>query len=147
MDGGESHAHVDEGTSAAPVSYTHLDVYKRQESLHVGPVGIHNAEKEAGIFEAAKLESDFCKGLYKSDPDITNEQLDKRFSDYVKENQIKVGMQENHSNLMSNEIWEKGQRLKAVSYTHLDVYKRQGLKQLRSGSQICDPLPLSVRMN
>ncbi|WP_147336688.1 hypothetical protein [Holdemania filiformis] len=123
------HHHIGEGRQAVYIP----------ESLHVGPVGIHNAEKEAGIFEAAKLESDFCKGLYKSDPDITNEQLDKRFSDYVKENQIKVGMQENHSNLMSNEIWEKGQRLKETwnkMDRNDDIKKLQELKVQLSNNPI-----------
>ena len=98
-------------TSAAPVSYTHLDVYKRQtvsgkESLLDR---IYAEETDDGIVvhmalgcekEAEDWEYDAIFDYY--DADALQDVVDT------------VAEEEGHL----NPVW-------AVSYTHLDVYKRQ----------------------
>ena len=73
--------------SVPSVSYTHLDVYKRQT---VDVLFIHMGGNKELVLPASELQSKLIPQL------------------------VRV-------------LWCDFTRLKAVSYTHLDVYKRQGL--------------------
>ena len=107
-------------TGQGPVSYTHLDVYKRQRYL------LGDAEKDAERLEA------FLLALHHMDDFIT----------IIRDSKNREEAQPNHSVDMSS--WEgsacyprstfyplsdvpsiRKHRITTVSYTHLDVYKRQ----------------------
>ena len=78
-----------------PVSYTHLDVYKRQpdnKSIWIGLTTIYGIGRPKSLTILEEIGIDFMTKV----KDLTDEQ-EKKISE----------------------------ALKAVSYTHLDVYKRQ----------------------
>ena len=119
------------GTLFEPVSYTHLDVYKRQ--------GLVPAKRPILVRELLSMTS----GLVYPDPDPAGE--------YMREVFTRAGIRSQNGNSMTTaevidaiaekplafqpgEQWRYGTgtdvmgriiEVTAVSYTHLDVYKRQ----------------------
>ena len=86
------------------VSYTHLDVYKRQEAFN----GLDESPEVRDLV-AASVASDLCTKLQAEGV--------KDFHFYTL----------NKAALSLATCRRLGVKAKAVSYTHLDVYKRQGL--------------------
>ena len=90
--------------SVASVSYTHLDVYKRQE------VQLEELEDETAIIPSV---------------DITPQKVDlgMDISEITADLQQKYGFTESKGVVVV--LITPGGPAEAVSYTHLDVYKRQ----------------------
>ena len=85
-----------------PVSYTHLDVYKRQHQQFL---------QEASIL--AQLDH---PNLPKVSDFFSDDSRDYLVMDFVPGHDLRELLQASHA---------RGEKLDAVSYTHLDVYKRQ----------------------
>ena len=88
-----------------PVSYTHLDVYKRQ---------IQEIATEAKAHG-------FKKALVCSDPDVIKFGVTAKVTDIRDKNGLEYEL---YSEIKPNPTIDN---VKPVSYTHLDVYKRQGI--------------------
>ena len=86
-----------------PVSYTHLDVYKRQ---------VHPEERDPGAPELAPLEGQEARPKGFDVDDLPPRSIPA---------QVSPGSQRRSAEGFVN-------RIVAVSYTHLDVYKRQGYR-------------------
>ena len=86
---------------AAPVSYTHLDVYKRQEGDAVQSLTVTFLEMWNAVSNKDANDSDFSKYLFHYDYAAQQTGFVQPYADSPM----------------------------AVSYTHLDVYKRQGVNR------------------
>ena len=119
-----------------PVSYTHLDVYKRQVSAHVGlkcnvvrdPKRPLKATEDAGNFKlyesdtgmlASRYDISVARGLYSDDRTLN---LGFRFENVFAQALTACGC-----DLFYYMNRKRGEVDFPVSYTHLDVYKRQAL--------------------
>ena len=108
-----------------PVSYTHLDVYKRQDyplPKAEGHAALYQECSFCGIrHERPLLAVRFtCCLLYTSSIDVS------KYNDGERGGAIRVRSK-------IEKIDNKTLAIKAVSYTHLDVYKRQGYRRLVDG--------------
>lgn len=84
------------------------------QSLHVDHVGIHTAEKEAGVNDAARWHSDFVKSKMENEPHLTREQINRQFDEAMQKlaQDQKISMANETSCLLSNSQLEKGQQWK-----------------------------------
>ena len=94
-----------------PVSYTHLDVYKRQEVQHPG---VYQLERHANVEKAIKASGGLTKQADISGLNLT--------MDIEHHGVLVVPSKHRITKISINAA-----TLEAVSYTHLDVYKRQNM--------------------
>ena len=108
----------------ATVSYTHLDVYKRQGMGHHGPGGHQRLE----VAEAGGLTVDGVG------PDVYKRQVQQHLLGFGGEDDVRSDLPadvlEQQQNVLApaaqgRDLHQHG--VEPVSYTHLDVYKRQGI--------------------
>ena len=98
--------------NSIPVSYTHLDVYKRQPLYKSTPVKVYMTPEEAdNLEEGAKLH---LKYTMNGKLDVKVEYM---FDEEKQETEVSF---DSIPAVFPTPVG-------AVSYTHLDVYKRQGL--------------------
>ena len=122
--------------ATSPVSYTHLDVYKRQ--LYSYAIKVDSAKyfyellRKSGIFphnNYATFRSicgDFREAEKEYEEAISQDSRDKRLKEwayYTSIIDIYKGQPKEGISLMRDMIKANGST--PVSYTHLDVYKRQ----------------------
>ena len=105
-----------------PVSYTHLDVYKRQgDSIDLGYANLNSRRGRVGHQIAHTLTTGVQQGTLHfvdlSPPPVVTEECRSL-------NTRQCGVHK-YKGECSGVLAEDGAR--AVSYTHLDVYKRQGI--------------------
>ena len=93
-----------------PVSYTHLDVYKRQVQCGIG--ALPGAEEHIMDYEFLRD----ITGVVKVRMSMGHEVVGHWFNEEVKDNLA-----------LLDEVDQAARAVKAVSYTHLDVHKRQGV--------------------
>ena len=99
--------------AAIPVSYTHLDVYKRQELNTVlwQKMGQENRENFQGL-------TYLRRDLFESEEKEVLLPLPETVYEYMERRKVKVGQDFSF-------VYDKVHYSMPVSYTHLDVYKRQ----------------------
>ena len=117
-----------------PVSYTHLDVYKRQEHRSAVEWLNNNTNKEINFFLIEIHAYKIGDSLYAPKFEIVEKP-----NDFIKTGKIQASSGEmNKSQSERLAFWtrfneviiERGRPFNAVSYTHLDVYKRQPVHSL-----------------
>ena len=109
---------------ARPVSYTHLDVYKRQIPTN----SQHPDEAWTFLRYMMRTENQLAHAAYGSVPMLKSEA-----ASYTDGYMVQVVKSLDNSYAegicpQTNALWAvNGEQLQPVSYTHLDVYKRQGV--------------------
>ena len=105
------------GLSLEPVSYTHLDVYKRQG--YVSEKTIYKCEDCNGCpYKSECIKGNNCKTPLEERTKTL--QVAKTFLKHRKEDLDRILSEEGI-------LFRTNRSIQAVSYTHLDVYKRQFL--------------------
>ena len=106
--------------SVTPVSYTHLDVYKRQRYYFrwITPDGKRHTEYADTLNELRDKEKEIeRRRLLREDSADDTKPIRAKTSTHIKDSDAE----------QSVEIPKVQITVEPVSYTHLDVYKRQGL--------------------
>ena len=121
-----------------PVSYTHLDVYKRQDLSYV----------EIGKNEGAKL---VCGGHRLDQGEYQNGWFMEPTVFIDVDNKMRIAQEEIFGPVVSiipcddlEDAIEIANGIESVSYTHLDVYKRQGCHNHQYDTAVCDGRPGNV---
>ena len=112
-------------TSPLPVSYTHLDVYKRQDLKRWGLL-----DSQAGIDELKARDKDFNNfivGKHRRLPIPREMCIRDRNTNYY----TSLSYTQDEGRLKMNSTVGGVAHLTPVSYTHLDVYKRQLFPTIR----------------
>ena len=122
---------VQQATDAAAVSYTHLDVYKRQSTIVYETVRIDNEFQRVRSFTTRTKRSDDKPNQFFY---LTTEELaEKRNENAVITEVIFPTTGQTYGTLAASYngtyciLETLANSVKTVSYTHLDVYKRQAL--------------------
>ena len=117
-----------------PVSYTHLELGKTQQLAETGEAGLdevyRHVIKQKTLDDAMELlETELIKMAerFKAGDAISNDQMIKKACEYIEEHfaepGLRIGEVAGHTGLSPN--YFSSVFTEAVSYTHLDVYKRQ----------------------
>ena len=126
-----------------PVSYTHLDVYKRQAYGEDGDVTGEVARRILQNCKAKKETTD-TEGTSMKTVILTSFKSDVRahmLQDLLKNEGIESMLQGEYTAQVLAYI--PGMEIKVpVSYTHLDVYKRQGYKRRIKPSDVTDKVSM-----
>ena len=117
--------------SIRTVSYTHLDVYKRQEFYN--------------HYDGAMFSLDAVFNQLVIDDEVLNNFIDKLYYPFpYRFDVIPVKVIANiYEEFLGKQLVINGTTLDAVSYTHLDVYKRQGYCRSHQRKSHAAPCPLS----
>ena len=113
-----------------PVSYTHLDVYKRQEVTLPNGAITKIVTAPTGFLSCANLCGYIAGRLLETDVELRKSYVDKIFNRSSRmTDSIRSAILTNCQGVTAAEVYEnrtnKTDDAGPVSYTHLDVYKRQ----------------------
>ena len=121
--------------SMKPVSYTHLDVYKRQLSYKEGATAVHwssdgGTEYEIGDGNRTEVGTEITLFLNEESVEFANEyrarEIIEKYCSFMPVEIFlsKANAPQEYETIDESELKEDDVVV-AVSYTHLDVYKRQ----------------------